>query len=57
MSDNNKDYRVSSYFIIPATTIALIIAYFMGAPLIALLSIGISGYGISILLFLLGKKV
>jgi len=56
MSDKIINYRVGSYYTIPATTVALIIAHFVEAPSIALLSIGISGYGIGILLFILGKK-
>ncbi|MCL2383465.1 MAG: hypothetical protein FWC79_04875 [Oscillospiraceae bacterium] len=51
-----KNYRKGGFFVIPATTIALVIAYFMEAPLGALWSIGICGYGVSILLFLLGNK-
>jgi len=57
MSENIRDYRLGGFFTIPATTVALIIAYFVGAPMAAMLSIGICGYGVSLLLLLLGKKV
>jgi len=51
-----SNYRKGGFFTLPSSVIAIIIAVIAGAPVPALLSIGSFGFGVSIILILLGDR-
>ena len=50
------NFRRGGLFMLPFVAIALILAFVLSAPVPALLSIGICGFGIAIVLILLGDR-
>jgi hypothetical protein len=51
-----SNYRRGGLFMLPAVTLAIIIAVTVNAPMPALFSIGGFGFGTSIILILLGNR-
>lgn len=54
MKEARGDYRRGGLFLVVSTMIALLVASFLGAPLLALLSIGFFGLGGGLFLILMG---
>jgi hypothetical protein len=50
------NYRRGGLFMLPAVSLAIILAVTLQAPITALLSIGIFGFGTSLVLILLGNR-
>jgi hypothetical protein len=50
------NYRRGGLFMLPAVVCAIILAVILEAPVPALLSIGVFGFGTSIILILLGNR-
>ena len=51
------NYRLGGLIMLPFVTLALVIAYYLTAPWIALGSIALFGYVTAIVLIVVGKKV
>jgi len=50
------NYRRGGLFLLPGIAIGFIVAILLSAPIPALLSIGVFGFGTAIILILLGDK-